>query len=200
MDDIPSKNTDTKPTGRSYATVDDLLKGEFPTEITEGVRKLSAETHLTRVLAALRVKAGLTQEALAEKMNPVCTQGTISKLEAGRDEDLTLAEIREYSRVLNERIGICFGPQQNHVEAIKAHALAMKRHMLDLTRIAQQDGEMEREIQAFFGDAFFNILSILATCQGSMPGKGPVEFRFEVIEPAAGKRASRKESRQPVLA
>lgn len=183
MDDTPLKKTETKPTGRRYATLDELLKGELPADVGEGVRKLSAETRLTRTLAAMRVKAGLTQEALGAKMEPPRAQGTVSKLESGRDEELTLADIREYSRVLNERVGFVFGPPLNHVEAIKGHAMEMKRHMLALAKIAQQDGEMEREIQAFFGDAFFNILSILATCQGNMPDKKVFEFKIEVIEP-----------------
>lgn len=199
MDDTQPKKNDAKPTGRRYASVDEFLKGELPSDIGDGVRKLATETRLTRTLAAMRVKAGYTQETLGEKMDPPRTQSTISKLEAGRDEELTLADIREYSRVLNERVGFVFGPPLNHVEAIKGHALEMKRHMLALAKIAQQDGEMEREIQAFFGDAFFNILSILATCQGNMPDKGVFEFKIEIIEPVALKSPPRKESRPPVL-
>jgi hypothetical protein len=108
MEDTPLKKIDAKPSGRRYATVDEFLKGEMPVDIADGVRKLADETRLTRILAALRVKAGFTQETMGEKMVPSRTQGTISKLESGLDEDLTLSDIREYSRILNERIGFAF--------------------------------------------------------------------------------------------
>lgn len=200
MDDTPTKKIDAKPTGRRYATVDELLKSEMPADIADGVRKLAAETRLTRILAALRVQAGFTQAAMGENMVPSRTQGTISKLESGLDEELTLSDIREYSRILNERIGFVFGPSLNHVEAIKGHALNMKNHMIALAKLAQLDGEIEKDIQAFFGEAFFNILTILGTCQGQMPDKNLFEFKFEIVEPAGlSKPNVKRETRETVF-
>lgn len=202
MDDtLPKKSAETKATGRRYSNFDEFLKTEFSSDASNAVRKLAGETRMTRLLAASRAKAGLTQEKMGEMMQPTRTQSAISKLEAGKDEDLTLADIGEYSRVLNERIGVVFGPKLSHVEAIKSHALEMRRHMLALTKLANTDGEMEKEIQAFFGEAFFNILSILATCQQAMPEKDLIEFKVEIIEPAGlSKPAAKKEQpRQTVF-
>lgn len=168
MEDAPKKTTPVKATGRRYNSVDELIRSEqIPAEIAKGVKKLSDDTRVTRTLAAFRVRAGLTQSELAKKLD--CSQSAISKLEAGQDKDLTLGEIKQYSDVLGERLGLGFGPPMNHVEAIKAHALSMKARMLALTTIANADSEFEKDIQAFFGEAFFNILSILATCQNEMP-------------------------------
>lgn len=200
MEDTPLKKIDAKPSGRRYATVDEFLKGEMPVDIADGVRKLADETRLTRILAALRVKAGFTQETMGEKMVPSRTQGTISKLESGLDEDLTLSDIREYSRILNERIGFAFGPSLNHVEAIKGHALSMKNHMIALAKLAHLDEEMGKDIQAFFGEAFFNILTILGTCQGQMSEKNISDFKFEIVEPAAlSKPIVKRETRETVF-
>lgn len=199
MDDTLHKKSDAKSTGHRYASVDEMLRSEGATETADAVRVLAAETRVTRALAALRCKAGLTQEQLGEKMTPQRTQGAISKLESGKDEELTLAEIREYSKVLNERIGMVFGPPLNHVEAIKGHALEMKRHMLCLAKLAHQDEQMEKEIQGFFGDAFFSILTLLATCQGQMPNKGAIEFKMELIEPASLSKALKKEPQKPAV-
>jgi transcriptional regulator with XRE-family HTH domain len=187
MDDILHKKSDTGPSGRRYNSVDEMLRGEHtPAEISKGVRKLGEETRFTRMLAALRVKAGLTQEQIGEKMEPALTQSAISKLESGRDEELTIADIRNYSKALNERIGLLFGPPLNHVEAIKAHALAMRERMMGLAKLAHEDGQIEKEVQAFFGEAFFNILTILATCQQEMPkNKNDFEFKIELMSCSA---------------
>lgn len=172
MDEQHTKTTDSKPTGRRYATVDELLRGEkAPLEVIEETQKLADETKFTRMLAALRAKGGLTQAEMGERMTPPRTQSAISKLESGRDEDLSIADIREYSKALNERIGLVFGQPLNHVEAIKMYALAMRERMLALVKLAHQDGQLEKEVQAFFGEAFFNILTILGTCQQQMPKK-----------------------------
>jgi len=151
------------------------------------------------MLAALRVKAGLTQTQMGEKMDR--TQSAISKLESGRDEELTLADIRDYSKVLNERIVLGFGPPMNHVEAIKTYALAMRERMMALAKIAQQDGQLEKEVQAFFGEAFFNILTILATCQQQMPNKNEFEFKIELqSSPALAKQTPSVEAKATLVA
>ncbi len=170
MDSQPQKSA-PKSTGRRYSSVQELIKGErLSTEVSADVKKLWEETRIARVLAGLRCKAGLTQSEMGDRLNR--TQGAISKLESGRDEDLTLGEVRAYATVLNERVGLLFGPPMNHVEAIKAHAEAMRRHMHDLAKIAGQDEQLEKEIQAFFGEALFNILTILASSLGQLPDKG----------------------------
>jgi transcriptional regulator with XRE-family HTH domain len=203
MDDSIPHKTDAKVTGRRYPTVDQLLRGEnIPNEVSLGVRKLALETRFTRMLAALRVKSGLTQDQMGEKMDPVRSQSAISKLESGRDEELTIGDIRDYAKALNERIGLTFGPPMNHVEAIKAFALAMRERMLALAKLAHEDGQMETEIQAFFGEAFFNILTILATCQQQMPNtnKNDFEFKIELMSCTTNQpKAITADSNPPVL-
>jgi hypothetical protein len=87
----------------------------------------------------------------------------------------------------------------NHVEAIKAHALGMRERMLALAKIAQQDGQLEREVQAFFGEAFFNILTILATCQQQMPNKNEFEFKIEIQSAPNIAKQPQTESKAPML-
>jgi hypothetical protein len=54
---------------------------------------------------------------------------------------------------------------------------------LALAKIAQKGEDLEKSIQAFFGEAFFNLLDILAQCQGQMPNSqgDKVEIRLEII-------------------
>jgi transcriptional regulator with XRE-family HTH domain len=179
--DTPPAKSGLAPSGRRFASVSEMIKSEsLPDSVRTRFDELTNETRMTRVLARLRAAHGLTQQELGEKMG--VTQGTISKLEGGSDESLTLADLRNYASFLDERIGVVFGKPMNAVEAIRAHALAMKAAMLKLAALASSDQEMERAVQAFFGEAFFNILDILATCHAKMPnGVQGCEIRMEII-------------------
>jgi len=178
MNTSPSKNEPAKPTGRRYASVSELLlKESVHEEIRKGVASLNAETVIVRRLVALRAGAGMTQSNLAKKLG--CTQSRISKIEASKDEDITLGVIRDYVQATESRIGIFCGKPVSHVEAVKNHALSIRRHLESLADIAQKHDELEPHIQGFFGEAFFNILSILSECQNQMPnGRGDFELRL----------------------
>jgi len=90
-------------------------------EVQEKVMEMERETRVVLQLALLRQKAGITQAEMAKRMS--VTQSAISKLESGRDEDLTLREIEEYSRITGQRIALTFGKPKDNVEAAKPHSL-----------------------------------------------------------------------------
>ncbi len=177
-----------KSTGRKYGSVADLMRGEGVSQEVQGkVKDLENETRVVLHLAKLRQAAGITQEEMAKHLG--VTQSAISKLESGTDSEVTLREIREYARATDQRIGVMFGKPFTHVESVKCHALAIKSHLECLAQIANRHDELEKEIQAFFGQAFFNILTILAECGDKLPGNGKdFEVRIEIIkqEPARG--------------
>jgi len=173
-----------RPTGKRYASVQDLLRGENVTsDVQSKVDELRKETGLTEILANLRVAAGFTQEQVAERFG--LSQSAISKLESGRDEDLTLGEIRKYAELTGQRIALMFGQPLTHVEAVKVHAMGIRKRLTALAELAHKDEEMERSIQGFFGEAFFNILDILAKCHQQMPHNGGVQLKVELIGPPA---------------
>jgi transcriptional regulator with XRE-family HTH domain len=167
------RDENTRPTGRRYASVKDLMQGEdIPAEVKERVSDIERNTRLVQMISELRVRAGLTQEEMAKKLD--LSQSQVSKIEHGRDEDLTIAVLRAYSDATGGRIGVVIGKPLSHVESVKAYALGMRDHMLALARMANEHEEMERDIKAFFGEAFFNILDILARCGEQLPNKGNV--------------------------
>jgi transcriptional regulator with XRE-family HTH domain len=181
------KKAAAKPTGRRYKSVTELIEREcLPDEVRGQFVENQRDTEIVEQLALMRQGTGITQEQMAEKLG--VTQSAISKLEAGRDENLTLAQIREYSKATDQRIGILFGKPMNHVEAVKAHALGIRRHLSSLASIAHQDDELENAIQGFFGEAFFNILTILAKCQDEMPNSEDVKITFQTLESAPASR------------
>ena len=160
-----------KATERSYASVDALMRGEgVPEEVQAKVKQLRSETRLVHQLALLRQKAGITQEAMASRLG--VTQSAVSKLESGRDEDLRLGDIREYSRATEERLAVVFGKPLTHVEAVKLHAEGIRQHLSALADLAHGDQDLDRAIQGFFGEAFFNILHILSKCSDKLPKNG----------------------------
>jgi transcriptional regulator with XRE-family HTH domain len=124
MNTSPSKNEPAKPTGRRYASVSELLlKESVDEEIRKEVASLNAGTVIVRRLVALRAGAGMTQSDIAKKLG--CTQSRISKIEASKDQDITLGVIRDYVQATESRIGIFCGKPVSHVEAVKNHALSI---------------------------------------------------------------------------
>lgn len=120
-----------KPTGRIYGSVDDLMKGEdVSPEVRAKVVELRGETRIILQLAKLRQKAGLKQEDIADRLG--VNQSAISKLESGKDEDLSVRQVREYAKATGERIALVFGKQPTHVEAVKLHALGDLRGSFEI--------------------------------------------------------------------
>ena len=179
MSTEPKNKSQATPSGRKYGSVDEFMASEgMPQEIRDKVANLRNATKVALQLALLRQSAGFTQEQMAERMG--ITQSAISKLEAGTDDELTLAEIAEYARATGERIYIAFGKRVNHVESVKLHAFAIKQHLEALAKLANQHEEMQLQIQAFFGDAFFNILNILSACAEQLPSGPDFDVTVEI--------------------
>lgn len=198
MNNAPTKTEVAKPTGRRYANVSDLLLNEkVSAEVRAEVATLNAQTVVIRQLITLRASAGLTQTDLAQKIG--CTQSRISKLEASKDEDITLGVIREYVQATGARFSLSCGKPVNHVEAVKNHALSIRHHLEALAEIAQKHDELEPHIQGFFGEAFFNILNILSECQGRMP-KAREDFEFLVTTDGNNPAANQAEHDEKVCA
>jgi transcriptional regulator with XRE-family HTH domain len=177
------EKTPAKPTGRKYASVNALLGGEGVSQVVRDKQsEYRGETAVALQLAKLRQSAAITQEEMAKHLG--VTQGTISKLESGPDGEITLHEIREYARVTDQRIGVLFGKPLTHTEAIKLHAHGLKERLEALAAIANQNEELQKDIKGFFGEAFFNLFNIIASCNNKLPygDDEDVEIRIEIIK------------------
>jgi transcriptional regulator with XRE-family HTH domain len=179
-------------TGRRYASVDELMAGESVAhEVRAAVAELDKETMIVHNLIQMRHAAGLTQQQLADLLGK--NQSAISKLESSADAEITLDELRAYSQATNEQIILCVGKPMNHVESVKWHAFGIKDHLSALAKMAHGDGDMEQAIQAFFGQAFFNILTILSKCQNEMPNSEDVQVRMKNVGNNAQKQTPMKQ-------
>lgn len=175
------KDAETKPTGRRYSSVDDLMKGEgISPDVRQKVSDIEGATRLVEQLSLLRQFAGLTQEQMAERLG-FSSQSAVSKLESGRDEEVTVGQISEYVKATGQRVGMMFGQPMNHVESVKWHALAMREHLSALASIAHQGDDIKTAVQAFFGEAFFNLLSIFSGCNAELPNGVGFGVRLELM-------------------
>lgn len=84
--------------GRTYRSVDEMLRRHGYRRVAEAVRQLSAKTKLIDQLIVARVAAGLTQAQMAAKLR--CSQSRISKIEDSNDADLSLGDIQAYARTV----------------------------------------------------------------------------------------------------
>ena len=170
-----------KRTGKRFGNVAQMLKARaVSTEVQESFREMANDTEITRHLACMRSFAGLTQEQMAERLG--VTQSCISKWESGLDEELTMKVLTDYTRATESRLGICLGKPLTHVEAVKACAFGLRDKLRELASIAKNNADLEQSIQAFFGEAFFNLLNIFEKCQKEMPGSEDFEIRIHVAE------------------
>ena len=88
--------------GRTYRSVDEMLRGHGYRQVADAVRQLSAKTRLIDQLILARVAAGLTQAQLAAKLR--CSQSRISKIEDSQDADLSLGDIHAYARIVGLKL------------------------------------------------------------------------------------------------
>jgi predicted XRE-type DNA-binding protein len=88
--------------GRTYHSVDEMLRGHGYRRVAEAVRQLSIKTRLIDQLILARVAAGLTQAQMAAKLR--CSQSRISKIEDSQDADLSLGDIHAYARIVGLKL------------------------------------------------------------------------------------------------
>jgi len=180
---VKEQRLQTQGRAEAYGSVGDLMRGVGITQQAQDeVESLRQSSRVVDMLASMRHASGVTQEVVAKELG--VTQSAISKVESGKDEDLSLNVVLAYASACGTRVQIQFGKQMTHVEAVKEHALQIKEHLTALAALAHQDEEIEQAVRGFFGEAFINLLIILARCQGEMPPakKGGIRFR---VSPAA---------------
>jgi transcriptional regulator with XRE-family HTH domain len=182
-------NQSVTPTKERFASVSDMLREQgVSEEVRNRVSSMREQTKVSRQLAELRTRAGLTQTELAERIG--CTQSCVSKWESDADENLTLKIIMDYCAATDQRVSLFLGKPMSHVEAVKAYAWGLRDRLKALAALAKDgDDEFEKGIQAFFGEAFFNLLDIFEKCQQELPSGADAEIQIEVQPP---KRAEAK--------
>lgn len=86
-------------------------------EIQKTYKESKEQTKVGLALVGMRIRANLSQSALAKKLG--CKQGHISKIESLYDRDLTLGEIQKYAQATDATIKLEIHQSNSHYESIK---------------------------------------------------------------------------------
>lgn len=171
-----------KTNGRTYASVEALMKGEgISAEVQQAYAQLVQDTCITDGLARLRRTAKLTQAEIAQRLG--VTQAAVSKIESGHDETLTLAIIGAYAAASKQRVSLSFGRPLTHVQAVKEHALGLRYHLEALASLAHKEEAIAKDIEGFFHEATINLDQIVARCREQLPRRQKIEVRMQTHWP-----------------
>lgn len=153
---------------KTYGSVSDMVRdvADDPA-FADDFDKHVAERQLVSRLFALRCAKGLSQKDVAVKMG--CTQGRISKLEASRDEDLKLGDIRAYAQALGLTtvLGLEGGPTA--AARVKFHHACVRKEVHALAKLAVTNDSVAEAIAKFFDAAAFNFLTTLEEATKQLP-------------------------------
>ncbi len=168
---------------KEYSSVIDLLKDvSDDKEFNKSVQHEINSKQISKVLFSLRCKANLTQKVIAEKMN--YSQAKVSKMENLCDMDLTIGDIAKYCSAVDMKLEIGFSDMRmTLVDRVKYHFFKLKE-MLDKKReISKGDASMEKGVEIFTKEAFFNITAGLLDCLGKIKPRRKKKEIFHVSEP-----------------
>ncbi len=116
---------------------------------------------LVDTLVQMRLQKGVSQKQLAERMK--CAPSKISRLEAGSDDALKIADVKDYVLGLNIGMAMIFEDQELPVaEQIKQHVFSIHDKLERLVKIAATvDGDKEiiDKINQFYKEVLFNFIT-----------------------------------------
>ena len=118
MSDYKKDRAPAKPSGKRYDSVEQLMaSAALPPDVVEESRRNEEKRQLTLQLAMMRTKAGVTQAEVAKRLG--VTQGAVSKLENGYDDDVTVKHLRAYAEATKIQVSFAVGLPLNRTKAIK---------------------------------------------------------------------------------
>jgi hypothetical protein len=104
---------------------------------------------------------------------------------------LRLTDLAAYLRALGLDLCLVFGQQDSTiVNKIKYHAVAIKRLLAELVKLAQMDAQIAQGVAGFHGEAFFNLIQILRDSVKDLPrredGTAFVDIEIETAQAVTG--------------
>lgn len=152
----------------TYSSVSNLVASLASDALAADFKDRVSERKVVKALQAMRVAKNITQTQVAEALQS--RQSRVSKIEHGDDASITLGEVEAYARALSCDVNIVFTKRdETAVDRVKRHAFAIKRELDRLAECAHADEKIASGVAAFFGDAFFNVVGMLADSSQKLP-------------------------------
>jgi transcriptional regulator with XRE-family HTH domain len=173
---------------KSYRTTSEMLEDlGIPREIIDEVKDVEGQ-EAVNILVSLRVAKGLTQKELAAALG--CSQGRISKLESGRDEDLRLKDFLDYTRATKDAVWITVGTPTIS-ETIKLHIRAIRRLLGELVALAGEDRAISDGISRFLDDILVETGRLVESSKEALSCKqSPEKAELEITALVSPERSS----------
>jgi transcriptional regulator with XRE-family HTH domain len=193
-----SKTTQKKRITNVVDLVRDIADDDFVAELEQQL----AERSVIKSLIAERVARNLSQDDIAKHLK--CTQSRVSKIEAGKDADLTLGEMSAYASAFGCEFDIVPHPRGSKiVDRVKTYARCIDRELKNLVQLAADDQTIATGAKVFLGEAIVNLVGMVKNAAKELPNRPSISMQLsDDVEPAevsstkkppvARKRASRK--------
>ena len=152
----------------SYRSVGDLVHGLVDDkEFAEALKKDIADLRLAKVLFAMRAVAGKTQAEMAAAMDR--SQASISKLESSTVDRIRVSDLVAYARALDLQLSIRFEHKMRSVEAIKYHAVQIRRILDHLVKVAGEDHDIVKGVQNLHVETLIDLVQLVAESAAKLP-------------------------------
>jgi len=158
-------------TNKRISSVTQLLEDlGADTKLIEDVDQKIKGSQLIKHMIAHRVRNGLSQKDIAERMK--CTQSRISKLEAGKDDELRFGEFSDFLEALDLDFRVVITPKSlKAVDEVKFHAMCIRRLLHQLVKLAKTNDQVVSDgIAKFTGiEVPINLLKIVVDAIKHLP-------------------------------
>lgn len=147
--------------GKQYKSVGDMVRGLSEDEKfkNEALNELQ-NRGIARLLFVLRCNNKLTQKAMAEKIG--CSQARVSKIEASKDEELSIKDLEDYGKALSLKLTIGYREKNiKYVDMVKYHAFEIRRYLQLLSDLSKEDEQITDGVADFHFEALINISKII---------------------------------------
>src|SRR5271157_6029833 len=163
---------------KSYRKTSEMVEDfKTPQDIIDAVKDVENQEGVG-ILVSLRVAKGLTQKELADIIG--CSEGRISKLEQGRDEDLRLKDFIDYTNATDDAVWITNGGP-NSRETIKLHVHAIRRLVPEMVPLAGGDQAIIDGISRFLDDILMDTGKLVQSTKLELLKQQPEKGKLEII-------------------
>ncbi|MDX1968959.1 MAG: helix-turn-helix transcriptional regulator [Planctomycetaceae bacterium] len=162
----------------------EFLDSVFETDdAKQSLKQHIHDRRLVSKLAGMRVAKGITQGELAAQMG--CRQARVSKLEAGVDADLTLADLEAYAKATDSAVTIVLSDRGKSLAGqIEMHAHSIRTSFLKLVELSHQGDLIARGVAELHMQAFQNINQMLTETAEKLPASAENGLPYITIQTA----------------